>query len=36
MTDYLLESNPTCYEDSNIEEIIQKTRGIFLVWPLGR
>ena len=38
------ESNPTCYEDSTIEEsmcnilsfgILQKIKGLFLVWPLG-
>ena len=39
------ESNPTCYEDSALEEnmwhtisfkIVQKTEGLFLVWHLER
>ena len=38
------ESNPTCYEDSTLEEsmwhtlsfdIVHIKKGMFLVWPLG-
>ena len=44
MTDDPSESSPTFYEDSTLEEsmwhilsfdIAHKTKGLFLVWPLG-